>query len=66
MQIQTTTITTETQNVFGQNFVINTYEQTVSAFCDTCDNQANGAKANLERQGWSLGSNSQFCPECNY
>jgi len=66
MQIRTTTITTETQNVSGQNFVINTFEQTINAFCDCCDNQANGAKEVLENRGWHLGQAQQFCPECNY
>lgn len=66
MQIETTTITTETMNVIGTNFQITTYEQSISAFCDCCPNQANGAKEILENRGWFLGSQSQFCPECNF
>lgn len=66
MQIETTTVTTQTQQALGQNFVIRTYEQSVSAFCDCCDSQANGARETLENRGWFLGSQSQFCPECNY
>lgn len=66
MQIQTTTITTEQQAVSGANFTVTTFEQTVSAFCDTCDSQATGAETVLENRGWYLGRNEQFCPECNY
>jgi len=66
MTVETTTITTQTQNVIGQNFLITTIEQTVNAFCDCCDNQASGAREMLENRGWSLGSSAQFCPECNY
>jgi hypothetical protein len=65
MQIQTTTITTETANIIGANFQITTFEQTVSAFCDCCDSQASGAETVLEKQGWFLGSQAQFCPNCN-
>ena len=66
MQIETTTVTTQTQQALGQNFVTKTYEQSISAFCDCCNNQANGAREILENRGWFLGSQSQFCPECNY
>lgn len=67
MQIETTTITNETMNTTnGATFKITTFEQSISAFCDCCDNQANGAKEILENRGWFLGSQSQFCPECNY
>ncbi|HEX8637938.1 MAG TPA: hypothetical protein VF692_07750 [Pyrinomonadaceae bacterium] len=65
MQIQTTTITTEAAQSFGANFQITTFEQTVSAFCDLCDNEANGAQTVLENRGWHLGQNEQFCPDCN-
>ncbi len=65
MQIQTTTITTEAMNVIGANFQITTFEQTTSAFCDTCDSQADGAESVLESRGWFLGSKAQFCPNCN-
>ncbi len=43
----------------------NQTNETINAFCDTCDNQANGAKAQLENQGWELYEKCQFCPECN-
>lgn len=66
MQIQTTVVTTQTQNVFGQDFSITTYSQTLSAYCDCCDNQANANRQTLENQGWYLGEKAQFCPECNY
>jgi hypothetical protein len=65
MQIQTTTITTENTTSFGANFQITTFEQTVSAFCDCCDNQATGAEETLKNQGWELNSSCQFCPDCN-
>jgi len=65
MQIQTTTITTETMEVLGDNFQITTFEQSISAFCDCCSNQASGTKTSLENSGWYLGRNEQFCPECN-
>lgn len=66
MQIETTTVTTETQIVFGENFIINTVEQNASTVCDCCPNQAVGAKEMLQNRGWSLNGDSQFCPECNY
>jgi len=66
MQIQTTIVTTETQNVFGQDFEITTYSQTVKAYCDCCENQAESNRQTLENQGWFLGEKAQFCPECNY
>lgn len=66
MQVTTTTITTENATVIGTNFQITTFEQSVSAFCDCCDNRASGAEETLIGQGWYLGSRQQFCPECNY
>ncbi len=65
MQIQTTLITTENTTSFGANFQITTFEQTVLAFCDTCDSQATGAETLLEQAGWHLGRREQFCPNCN-
>lgn len=65
MQIETTTITTENTIAANVPFTVTTFEQTVSAFCDCCDNEANGAKETLENQGWYLGSKAQFCPNCN-
>lgn len=65
MQYQVTTIATETINVVGANFQITTFEQKTSAFCDCCNNQAHGTKAELVSQGWGFGSGSEFCPECN-
>lgn len=66
MQVETTITTTETQTVGNMNFQIKTFEQTISAFCDCCPNQANGTKPELEKRGWELNANSQFCPNCNY
>ena len=66
MQIEQMTITTEKQVSFGDEFQITTFEQTVTAFCDCCPNQAVGAKTKLENQGWFLGQKAQFCPDCNY
>ncbi len=65
MQIQTTTITTETMESFGANFQITIYEQKMTAFCDCCDNQSTGTKQQLENRGWEMNANCQFCPECN-
>lgn len=66
MQIQTLTITTETQTTSDNtSFKITTFEQTTTAFCDCCDNQASGTKQDLTRRGWHLGSREEFCPECN-
>jgi hypothetical protein len=65
MQIQTTTITSETQSALGESFQITTYEQTTTAFCDCCPNQGTGTRKELERRGWYLGSREEFCPECN-
>jgi hypothetical protein len=39
--------------------------ETVNAFCDVCDCQANGEKTQLENEGWYVGSREQFCPNCN-
>lgn len=39
--------------------------ETVKAFCDCCDNQADVPKTQLENRGWYLGQREQFCPECN-
>lgn len=66
MTVQTLTITTETTQAAGANFKVTTFEQTTTAFCDCCPNQANGTKEGLERQGWSMGSREQFCPDCNF
>lgn len=65
MQTQTTTITTDAMNAHGASFQITTFEQTTTAFCDVCDNQASGTKATLQNQGWHLGQHEEFCPECN-
>ncbi len=65
MQVQTTTTTTENVSALGANFQIVTFEQTITAFCDTCANNANGTITALENQGWHLGRNEQFCSECN-
>lgn len=65
MQVQTTTITTETMTAIGANFQITTFEQATTAFCDCCDNQASGTKDELKRRGWYLGQREEFCPECN-
>ncbi len=65
MQIQTTTITTETMPVQNVNFQITTFEQTTSVFCDCCDTEAKAEKSQLENRGWYLGQREQFCPECN-
>lgn len=65
MQIQTTIITTEQTTSFGVNFQITTFEQTVSAFCDTCSANDEGTETVLENQGWHLGRREQFCPNCN-
>ena len=66
MQVETTIITTELQTVFGQTFEIKTYEQSITAFCDCCPNQATGVKDNLINQGWYLSQREEFCPECNF
>ncbi len=39
--------------------------ETVKAFCDCCNEQANGTEKQLENRGWFLGARSQFCPEHN-
>lgn len=66
MQTNTLTITTDTMTTsFGANFQITTFEQTISAFCDCCDNQSNGTKEELTRRGWGFGNGSEFCPDCN-
>ncbi len=66
MQIQTTTITTETTQVLGANFQITVIEQEITAFCDTCPNNSTATKQTLINRGWHLGSREQFCPECNF
>jgi hypothetical protein len=65
MQIQTTTTTTE--NIIAANvpFTVTIFEQTTTAFCDTCPNQASGTKEGLENSGWNLGKREEFCPNCN-
>jgi hypothetical protein len=65
MQVQTTITTTETIPVSNNFFKITTYEMTISAFCDCCINQASGTKTELENAGWSFGTGSEFCSECN-
>lgn len=65
MQIETTVITTETTQVLGSNFQITTFEQSITAFCDCCDNNQTGTKTQLKNNGWHCGRNEQFCPECN-
>jgi hypothetical protein len=66
MQIQTLTITTETQTTSdNSSFKITTFEQTTTAFCDCCPNQSTGTKRQLENSGWFLGRNEEFCPDCN-
>ncbi len=66
MQIETTTITTESTQVLGANFQVTTFEQQITAFCDICPNNATAAKETLENRGWYLGRNEEFCPECNF
>ena len=63
MQIQTTTITTETIPVSLDFFKVTTYEMPIIAFCDCCANQASGTKTELENAGWSFGKGS--CLEVN-
>lgn len=65
MQVQTTTITTETINAAGADFQVKTYEMKITAFCDCCDNQATGTEKQLKTRGWYCGRNEQFCPNCN-
>ena len=65
MQIQTTTITTETTTAAGLPFRVTTYEQTTTAFCDCCDNQATGTENELNRRGWQFYRGAEFCPNCN-
>lgn len=65
MQVQTTTITTETINASGADFQVKTYEMKMTAFCDCCDNQATGTKDDLRGRGWGFGNGSEFCPACN-
>jgi hypothetical protein len=66
MQVQTLTITTEAETIGNVNFQITTFEQTITVFCDCCPNQQSGTKTQLERQGWSIGRNAEFCPNCNF
>lgn len=66
MTVETTTITTDNMTVENLPFTITTFEQTTTAFCDCCPNQATGTKEQLKRQGWSFGNGSEFCSECNY
>lgn len=65
MQIQTTTITTETAEVFGANFQVTTFEQTTTGFCDVCGDRQTGTADSLRAAGWYLGRNEHFCPNCN-
>ena len=61
MQTQTT-ITTETTNTTdGMVFLVTTFEQTTTAFCDLCDNQATGTIDELKRRGWTFGGGAEFC-----
>lgn len=66
MQVQTTTITTETTTAIGANFKVTTFEQTTTAFCDCCPNQSTGTVNELKQRGWTVSQGSEFCPECNY
>ncbi len=66
MQVQTTTVTTETMSVENNQFQITNFEEAVTAFCDCCPNQATGTKDELARRGWWVGQNEQFCGECNF
>lgn len=43
----------------------NSTNETINAFCDCCDNQANGTREQLAANGWGFGRGSEFCPECN-
>ena len=63
MQIQTRTKTMPVQNI---NFQITSFEQTTTAFCDCCDNQATATKDELKRRGWGFAQGSEFCPDCNF
>lgn len=65
MQVQTTTITTETMKLTDAAFKITTLEQTTTAFCDCCDNQSTGTKDELRRRGWGFAQGAEFCPDCN-
>jgi hypothetical protein len=65
MQIQTTTITTETITALDANFQITSFEMKTKGFCDVCGTRKSGSTETLEREGWYLGKREQFCPACN-
>ena len=65
MQVQTTVVATEHLTVENTNFRVITHEQSITAFCDCCSNEAFGKANDLKARGWHLGSREQFCPECN-
>lgn len=37
-------------------------EMFVFAFCDFCEEQAEGRRSNLEQNGWELQPTAQYCP----
>ena len=66
MTVETTTVTKQQAEVENISFDVTIYEMRTTAFCECCPNEASGTRTSLESQGWHLGQNEQFCPECNF